>query len=302
MNVISESHPASQSNTCWVCGSPNLVVVKPANLTDTLTSQSFAITDSHYGQTGEIQRCQNCGFFQCSRLDNVLSFYEQLEDIGYEETRDERMLQARKLLETLQKYRSSGTLLDIGAGSGILVEAALEMGYDAQGIEPSRWLQEQARKYQLPVRLGHFPDPNCRQTYGIVTLIDVIEHVPNPAEVVAGVAEILSEDGIVAVATPDVNSIAARILQWKWWHFRVAHIGYFNTQTLDRIMETAGFERMKMIRPTWYFPVEYLLERLAKYFPFRLPISAPNWLKKIIVPLNLRDSILGIYQLKRKAE
>ena len=342
----------SGESSCWVCASPNLQIVKAANITENLTSEAFAITDSHYGQTGEIQRCQNCGFLQCSSLDNVLSFYEQLEDVGYEETRAERMLQAKKLVEILHKYRSiavlksvradrefqvpfmkgrqrgfgdtpsrttavdlggsfgphpfekrsNGTLLDIGAGSGILVEAALKMGYDAEGIEPSSWLQQQAQNYQLPVYAGSFPDATPRQTYDIVTLIDVIEHVPNPAEVVAEVAKILSTDGIVAVATPDVSSLVARILGWKWWHFRVAHIGYFNRKTLDLIMANAGFECVKMTRPTWYFPAEYLLERLAKYLPVRLPISTPAWLQKIVIPLNLGDSLLGIYQLKGKTE
>ena len=292
----------SGESSCWVCASPNLQVVKAANITENLTSEAFAITDSHYGQTGEIQRCQNCGFLQCSSLDNVLSFYEQLEDVGYEETRAERMLQAQKLVEILHEYRSNGTLLDIGAGSGILVEAALKMGYDAEGLEPSTWLQQQAQNYQLPVYAGSFPDATPRPTYDLVTLIDVIEHVPNPAEVVAQVAKILSTDGIVAVATPDVSSLVARILGWKWWHFRVAHIGYFNRKTLDRIMANAGFECVKMTRPTWYFPAEYLLERLAKYLPVRLPISTPAWMQKIVIPLNLGDSLLGIYQLKGKTE
>ena len=115
-------------------------------------------------------------------------------------------------------------------------------------------------------------------------------------------AKILSTDGIVAVATPDVSSLVARILGWKWWHFRVAHIGYFNRKTLDLIMANAGFECVKMTRPTWYFPAEYLLERLAKYLPVRLPISTPAWLQKIVIPLNLGDSLLGIYQLKGKTE
>ena len=292
----------SGESSCWVCASPNLQVVKAANITENLTSEAFAITDSHYGQTGEIQRCQNCGFLQCSSLDNVLSFYEQLEDVGYEETRAERMLQAQKLVEILHQYRSNGALLDIGAGSGILVEAALKMGYDAEGLEPSTWLQQQAQNYQLPVYAGSFPDATPRPTYDLVTLIDVIEHVPNPAEVVAQVAKILSTDGIVAVATPDVSSLVARILGWKWWHFRVAHIGYFNRKTLDRIMANAGFECVKMTSPTWYFPAEYLLERLAKYLPVRLPISTPAWMQKIVIPLNLGDSLLGIYQLKGKTE
>src|SRR5579859_7568169 len=68
-----------QSSYCRVCGGTELVLVKPSNLGSPLTSDSFAITDSHYGVTAAIYRCANCDFLQCSDLPQVLQFYETLE-------------------------------------------------------------------------------------------------------------------------------------------------------------------------------------------------------------------------------
>jgi 2-polyprenyl-3-methyl-5-hydroxy-6-metoxy-1,4-benzoquinol methylase len=158
----------------------------------------------------------------------------------------------RKVLEVVQKIQPHGRLLDIGAGSGILVEQAIEMGYRAEGIEPSSWLHEIAVHRHLPVHLGSFPNPATSGPFDVITLINVIEHVPNPVELLRNIAESLSPGGTVIVVTPDVGSVAAHILSWKWWHFRVAHIGYFNKRTLLSALDRAGLQPVSMSRPGWF--------------------------------------------------
>lgn len=230
---------------------------------------------------------------QCLDLGDVLSFYNNLEDPAYEDTRNERFIQAEKILDEIQKYRTSGKFLDIGAGSGILVEAALQRGYNTEGIEPSRWLQTQAQKRGLPVHPGTIPCKELKDFYDIITIIDVIEHVSEPLGLLMDASEYLAPNGILIITTPDINSFFAKILGWKWWHFRVAHIGYFNKKTIKMAIEKAGFNVIKITRPAWYFTLEYIFERINKYLPFFMKLL-PNSLKKIVIPLNLRDSLMLI--------
>jgi SAM-dependent methyltransferase len=296
-----EYEQKQKHSPCWVCDSQKMEFAKGSNIPETLNSEAFSITNSYYGTTGEIQRCKNCGFLQCSELENVLKFYEESEDPLYEEGRTARALQADRLLKVVQKYQHQGRLLDIGSGSGILVEQAIKMGYSAEGIEPSKWLQGQAQKYGLPIYLGTFPHPDLTGPYDVVTLIDVIEHVPNPVNLLSNIYNVLSEKGVLVVETPEVGSLMARILGWKWWHFRIFHIGYFNRKTLKMALDKAGFRQIGIKRPTWYFTADYLFERLLRYLPSFLQIPAPSFLRKIIIPLNLRDSLLGIYTLKGRS-
>lgn len=286
-------------NNCWVCDSESLRVVKKSDFTDGLDYTNYAITNSDYGKTGELSKCLNCGFIQCSKENNVIHFYEDLVDTEYENTREERKLQEIKILKLIQKIKPSGKLLDIGAGSGIMVESALEMGYEAEGIEPSRWLQKQAVKRSLPIHLGIFPMERLSKNYDIITLVDVIEHINNPKQLLIDINKHLDENGIFIVITPDVDSLMAKFLKWKWWHFRVAHIGYFNKKTLARIAQDTGFEQVKAIRPSWYFRIEYLVERAYQYLPKILRIPLPRFFKKIVVPVNLRDSLLVIYKKQK---
>ncbi|MBN2381840.1 class I SAM-dependent methyltransferase [bacterium] len=289
------SNTNRMSYRCWLCGSDQLTLIKRSNINGALDSRTFSITDSKYGITGSIYQCTCCGFRQCSELDDVLRYYEDLEDESYEEGRVERSIQAKKLIEIIARYKARGRLLDIGAGTGNLVEVALNMGFDAQGLEPSKWLQGLAQKRGLPVYLGTFPHSALVGPYDIVTLIDVIEHVHNPVALLRGARDIVAEDGVIVVVTPNVASCMARMLGWWWWHYRVAHIGYFHRETLAFAAEKAHLQLVKMKRPTWFFSADYLFERVMTYFPAFMRMKAPVLLKKILIPLNLGDSLMGIY-------
>jgi SAM-dependent methyltransferase len=268
------------------------VLAKPSDFEGDLTSDSFAITDAHYGQTAAIYRCEDCGFLECPDLADALRYYRELEDPAYEEGRPERRMQMNRLLRRLRPWKPGSRLLDVGAGSGMLVEEALALGFDAEGIEPSRWLQARAAERGLPVHLGTLPSPEVRRPYDVVTLIDVIEHVSDPVELLRQAAAHLAPGGLAAVVTPDVGSLAARLLGWRWWHFRVAHIGYFSRSTLERALRESGVEVLRVSRPGWYFSADYLLERLGAYLPGGLRLPVPGWARRITVPLNLRDSFL----------
>ena len=282
------------ADKCWLCDHSDLIKTKDSNIQD-VESKDFAITNSNYGVTHAIYQCQNCNFLQCSENGDVLGYYEDLVDPEYESTRASRKLQEEKVLDLIEKYKTSGRLLDIGAGSGILVEAAKERNYEAVGIEPSKWLVEKAKERGLPIQLGIFPSPEVTGKFDIITLVDVIEHVDNPRQLVQDISEYLTDDGIFVMVTPDVNSFFAKTLGHKWWHYRVAHIGYFNKSTMEKLTQSAKLKTQKLLRPSWYFSLSYLIQRVYTYLPKFLRIPLPNFLSKIIIPLNLRDSWMGIY-------
>lgn len=286
---------------CWLCGSPGLKLVKNSNVIDEkeATSQLFEITDYSYGKTFAIYRCMSCKFMQCSKIKDVVPFYKDLQDQSYEDTRKPRLLQMKKILEIVQKYKPNGKLLDIGAGSGILVEEALSMGYVARGLEPSKWLQEKAMEHNLPVDNCTLDEFKSNEKYDVVTIIDVIEHVLDPIKLLSVVYKIMKNDGIVVVVTPNIGSLTAKILGWKWWHFRIAHIGYFNKHTLNFAFSKCGFELIKMQSPSWYFYGEYIMDRINKYLPIFYKPFIPSFFKKMIFPLNFQDSMLGIYTPKK---
>jgi SAM-dependent methyltransferase len=168
------------------------------------------------------------------------------------------------------------------------------MGYEAEGVEPSHWLTQKAVRRGLNVHRRTLPHPDVEGRFDVITMVDVIEHVSDPAGLLASALHVLAPGRLIAVVTPDAASLAARLMGWNWWHYRVAHIGYFNLQNLDRLFANAGFKRVGWMRPKWYFGLDYLVTRVGRYLP--LPrLAAPAFLGRVIVPLSLGDSILAFY-------
>lgn len=285
--------------SCWVCGGHSWKLFKPSTLGKSISSDDFKITDAHYGHTGRIEQCLNCGFRQCADLESVLGFYEDLDDPAYDEGREQRGLQARKILEAILAFKKGNRLLDVGAASGILLEQAAKLEFEGEGVEPSRHLARRAVESGCKVHLGTFPHPNIKGEYDVITLVDVIEHVPNPVQLLRDIAFHLKPDGVGVVTTPDVNAMIARLLGARWWHFRVAHIGYFDHQTLAKALEKAGLEIVEVTRPAWFFTVEYAMERAMSYLPRAIRVKAPQFVRNWTIRVNFRDSLEVIFRRRQ---
>ena len=288
---------AIKNMECWVCGRNDF---SPVGGTERLSLEpdSFKITDSHYGISLPRFRCKNCGFIQCDTTD-VTSYYKRLVDAEYVESSEQRVLQFDRLLKTIKPFiQPKSRLLDIGAGSGIFIQEAAKHGYVATGIEPSEYLVNQAKQDGLNIVMGTFPDDCPKEKYDLIFLTDVIEHIANPLPMLKCLPDYLTPNGKVIITTPDVSSILARVLGKNWWHYRVAHIGYYNKNTLGYIMERAGFVPVRWKYAKWYFSPKYIMERLTKYLPFAklLVKIAP---KKVMIPLNLYDSRIGIFEVNK---
>ena len=102
------------------------------------------------------------------------------------------------------------------------------------------------------------------------------------------------DDGCLFVVTPDVSSLAARLMGRRWWHYRLAHIAYFTPDTLTRLLQRCGFEPVATYRPGWRFSLAYILERLGAYLPGNLKLPVPAWTHRVNIPLNFFDSILVV--------
>jgi 2-polyprenyl-3-methyl-5-hydroxy-6-metoxy-1,4-benzoquinol methylase len=297
---------------CWICGSNTTSAWKPPSLDRPLTPEDLQITDDHYGRTLALRRCSCCQFIfaDSDDLDRLTALYEQLADPGYVESQLSRAPQMRWILQqVMQTVPNASSLLDIGAGAGLLVAEALRRGLLAIGVEPSRSLVESARQVNgVDLIQGLFPHPQLAgRKFDVISLVDVIEHITDPVQMLRECAAALSADGVLIIVTPDVGSLVAQVLGMRWWHFRLAHVGYFNRTSISRAAAEAGLFAVGVCRATWFFRVSYVVERLGRYLPI-------GWLNRLaqrrkvlrrlferVIPLNTHDS-LGLFLQRSKNE
>jgi SAM-dependent methyltransferase len=148
---------------CGICGGSMLTSIDPAN---------------------RICRCEQCGYvFDSPRptLRAIVAFYSQFGKYdSWLKEEEPRSLHYRRRLKILRRHRSSGSLLDVGTGTGQFLSFARE-SFTVIGTEVSESAVRIAKnKYGLDVKQGQVEDIHFDTRFDVITLFHVLEHVPNP--------------------------------------------------------------------------------------------------------------------------
>ncbi len=276
---------------CPLCGSQDSVFWKRGNLDySEADSEDFKITDSDYGLFPDFLKCQNCGLRYAEKMptpQQLVRLYSDVVDPEYEAEKEGRGENFLRILKLMEKLKGKGELLDVGAATGILMEMAEKRGWKTRGVEVSGWACEVAKRKGLEVFHGDFLDYPETKKFDSITMIDVIEHLAEPAKAIKKAYGLLKPGGLLVLVTPDIESPTAKLMGKRWWHFRPAHVNFFSRRTINWLADNFGFKILKMRNYIWNFSVHYLITRFSwgrKMF---------NWdlLKKIKLKLILFDSL-----------
>jgi 2-polyprenyl-3-methyl-5-hydroxy-6-metoxy-1,4-benzoquinol methylase len=302
---MSESPPHFEKHRyCPVCSSTELKSYREKTFDiSTFSEENIKITDSEYGRTWDLARCENCSHVFANPTPSagfIQSLYAKTEDPEYEEESLGRAKNFQRILTFLERiHPEKGKLLDVGAATGILMHRARQRGWETEGIEPSTWAVEVARtKHDLTLIEGSLETVTLKSSaYTAVTLIDFIEHTAHPVGALSKVHETLLPGGTICLVTPDIQSLAARVMGKRWWHFRPGHLAYFSKKSLLTLLDRTGFHVVRWKRYAWTFSALYLLSRMRFLkFLVKNPRLAFFW-AKIPIKLALRDS-LEVYARK----
>ncbi|MGH7323066.1 MAG: class I SAM-dependent methyltransferase [Candidatus Rokuibacteriota bacterium] len=139
--------------------------------------------------------------------------------------------------------RRRGRLLDVGCGNGQFVAAMRTLGWDARGIDVDEGGLAVARQhFGVPVTQGTLAEARFpAHSFDAVTLHHVIEHVPDPVDVLRECGRILQPGGRIVVVTPNIESLGHRLFRTRWLGLDVPrHLQLFSTGNLRIAAELAG--------------------------------------------------------------
>jgi 2-polyprenyl-3-methyl-5-hydroxy-6-metoxy-1,4-benzoquinol methylase len=209
----------------------------------------------------------------------------EVEGRGYDEYLDVRgnwILTFRRRLREIAPHCRGRRVLDVGCGPGFCVEAAREAGWDAWGIDPSAYAVDLARR-ALGDRVakgvveasGHPP-----ASFDLVTAFDAFEHVYEPPRFLAAARELLRPSGILAITTPDVTSLLARVSGRRWVSFKVPeHVYYWSPRTIREAL-APGFDVLEVRSAGQYATIAFLLRRALG-----LGATSPPTLRRLVSAL-----------------
>jgi SAM-dependent methyltransferase len=188
-------------------------------------------------------------------------------------------------------------LLDVGCGPGFFLQQARASGLSASGLEVSPFAAAYGRdQFGLHIVEGLLNEDHLNRLpprYDLITLWDVIEHLPDPVGAAGLLADRLSPGGLLTLSTGDVRSLAARLCGRRWHLYNLPeHLWFFTEESLRRLLERAGLVVERVRREVCWYTARYLLDRLC-YSLSRPPLKLPGMrlLEKVPVPCSLFDII-----------
>jgi 2-polyprenyl-3-methyl-5-hydroxy-6-metoxy-1,4-benzoquinol methylase len=298
VRAFANSPAAAAPPRCYLCGGAQLALRFPARGGPPPDHGAYCCTSFGHRAHGPIWGCKACGFlvqWPLPQATALLDAYGAVEDPLYTSEKDNRYLTFRKALAFLGPA-GGRRLLDVGAYCGYFVDVAREAGFDAEGIELSRWAVAHARGLGLPVR-NETVEERARSgaRYDVVTLWDVIEHLPDPRRELEAAARLVRPGGHLHVSTIDARSLVARVLGKRWPWLMDMHVVYFDRSTLPALLDETGFRVVSRRTYTHTVSADYLLRKAAASFPAVAPLVAA--LRRIVpprlpVPVNLGDNMV----------
>ncbi len=200
-----------------------------------------------------IKECHDCKIVFTHPLPEGLTeaYGEDYYKSWYEKQLRQRVKLWRRRLNIVKRFCRSGKLLDVGTGDGLFLKVAKSANFNVYGTEISPAAVRAAKNlYDLDIHLTEIENAGFQEnSFDIITIWHVIEHVKNPLEVLKKVYSLSKPGAVVFVATPNLDKHVSRIIYRltsnKPYPFYSPkgeqHLFHFNEYTLERIIKKAGF-------------------------------------------------------------
>lgn len=157
--------------------------------------------------------------------------------------------------------RKNPSLLDVGCGLGMFLRLAQEFGFEVTGIEPNGEAAGRLNeRYGIPVHNCLLEDVNISAQYDVITMWDLLEHLPDPKSAIRKVRGLLKSSGLLVLEIPVRDSLIhwlakniyrvslCRIKRPLFLVYGIHHLQYFSEQSLRGFLDESGFEVIDAVR------------------------------------------------------
>ena len=233
---------------CPACGGKELV--------DFAVVKDYSVSQEDF----KLVKCTGCGLRITQDqpdMESIGPYYASEDYISHSDTKKglvnalyhrvrKHMLQKKQNL--VERFVKKGSLLDIGTGTGYFIDHMKQAGWNVLGLEPDAGAREYAKKeFGVEVHDIDQLDSIGGNSYNVITMWHVMEHVHDLNSHVDHLQRILKDDGILIVAVPNPLSADANHYGKHWAAYDVPrHLWHFSPKSMETLLGRHGFEIVKM--------------------------------------------------------
>ena len=149
----------------------------------------------------------------------------------------------RELIQEIT-HKKTGSLLDVGAGTGAFSKAMKDAGWEVTGLEPDdtarkNALEKNGLELLSPENLYQF----APASFDAIAMWHVLEHVHDLHGYLDKYHSILKNDGRLVIAVPNYTSYDATVYQAYWAAYDVPrHLYHFSPESMEKMANNKGFK------------------------------------------------------------
>jgi 2-polyprenyl-3-methyl-5-hydroxy-6-metoxy-1,4-benzoquinol methylase len=162
--------------------------------------------------------------------------------------------------------------LDIGGGAGLqlnVLRSADNRFNNTVVVDIDSTAEEEARRNHHSYFCGGIENYTTEKKYDVILMLNLIEHVESPVDMLKKAASLLSPQGKILLKTPNTDSLDARLFRhhnWGGYHCP-RHWVLFTKESLERAIHSAGLNAYSITytqgAPFWAVSVLFALKRLG---------------------------------------
>lgn len=289
----------------------------------------FTGTDRLFGIEGDfpLVRCQDCGLVFVSprpSFEEMARFYPQDDYDLYNKAaglKDRSMDELGRLLgprkRKIDKYQSTGRLLDIGFGDGSFLYFMNQCGWEVAGVDFNEKMVELVKdELGIDAQVGELEDAGYgEEAFDVVTLWGVLEHVQSPRRTIGEIGRITPDGALLVIYTQNAAAPEARWLGRDWFIYEVPrHLYSFTPESLAKLLAPAGFSVVETVfeTPLYYCQMNWQYFKERRLGRKNDVVHEPTLVDRAVVKLfslyrrmvkgSSRSSAMTVYAVKRAPE
>lgn len=152
------------------------------------------------------------------------------------------------MIEKVLPYVSSGYWLDVGFGNGSLLFTAKEYGFDPVGLDLRKENVDLIKEFSIAAFSVDIVDFNFYNKIAVVSMTDVLEHIPFPKTALAAAHRLLDTNGVLLLSMPNIDStvwkLSTQFSKNPYWD-EIEHCHNFGKDRLYALLEEQGFRPIR---------------------------------------------------------
>lgn len=190
----------------------------------------------------------------CQQINPAMAHYYEYETLN---PKTQTYSDYSRVLETASRMTPGRDLLEVGCGTGAFLELAKQKGWRPVGVDSSSENIRKVKERGIDGIQTDFNDFFTQKKFDFIALWDLIEHPGNPGALIRKSFQVLKDDGVLFIGTPNypnfLSVIAESLFRFSGGRIHTPmdklyfpeHTSYFNRKTLSLLLSREGFMLVK---------------------------------------------------------